>query len=129
MVFIQWVKNTLFKKIEEPVHSIVISARCGSFLAQKSMAKVIESGPEQLVHQNSVLLYPSTKDHKIRCTNIQNNTYLFILSATIIVHCRIVAGCYITPPFQKVCPHTSDLKFRIRATEANNCSVSIRWPP
>jgi len=51
------------------------------------MAKVIESGPEQLVHQNSVLLYPSTKDHKIRCTNIQNNTYLFLLSATIIVHC------------------------------------------
>jgi len=60
----------------------------------ESMAKVIESGPEQLVHQNSVLLYPSTKDHKIRCTNIQNNTYLFILSATIIGHCRIVAGCY-----------------------------------
>ena len=33
------------------------------FLTQ-SMAKTIESEPEQFTHQNSVLLYPNTEDHQ-----------------------------------------------------------------
>ena len=43
----------------------VISARWGwVFSHTESMAKTIESEPEQFKHQNSVLLYPNTEDHK-----------------------------------------------------------------
>jgi len=34
------------------------------FSHTESMAKTIESEPEQFTHQNSVLLYPNTEDHK-----------------------------------------------------------------
>ena len=43
----------------------VISARCGlSIFSHGVNGKTIESEPEQFKHQNSVLLYPNTEDHK-----------------------------------------------------------------
>jgi len=44
-----------------------ISACCGLSIFShraESMAKTIESEPEQFTHQNSALLYPNTEDHK-----------------------------------------------------------------
>ena len=72
-------------------------------------------------------LSPSTKG-----SQNQEYRYLkqYILVPTVCYNnCSIVTGRYITPPFQKVCPHISGLKFRIRVSEANNCSVPVRWPP
>jgi len=64
--------------------------------------KMIESGPEQRVHQNSVLLYLSTKITKL---GVQiSKTIIFV--PIVCYNCSIVSGCYITSPFRKVCPHT-----------------------
>ena len=92
-----------------------------------SMAKMIESGPEQLVciiRTQSFYIWVQ----RITKSGVQiSKQYKFV--PIICYNCSIVAGCYITSSFRKVCPHTSGFKFRIRVAEANNCSVPKRWPP